>query len=33
VDAFTLARIAGGWRITAVADTREREGCGSPPTD
>jgi hypothetical protein len=27
VDAFQLARAAGGWRIVALADTRRREGC------
>lgn len=32
VDAITLARMRDGWRITAIADTREREGCSRPPT-
>jgi len=27
VDAFQLARTAGGWRIVALADTRKSEGC------
>lgn len=27
VDAFTLAKGAGGWRIIGIADTRQREGC------
>ena len=27
VDAFQLARTAGGWRIIALTDTRRREGC------
>ncbi|HEY4658392.1 MAG TPA: nuclear transport factor 2 family protein [Gemmatimonadaceae bacterium] len=31
VDAFLLARGAGGWKIFALADTRRTEGCASPP--
>jgi hypothetical protein len=27
VDAFTLAKSDGRWRILSVADTRQREGC------
>jgi len=27
VDAFQLGRTAAGWRIVALADTRQREGC------
>jgi glucose/arabinose dehydrogenase len=27
VDAFTLGRTAAGWRILALADTRQRTGC------
>lgn len=30
-DAFVLAKSAGAWRILSVADTRQREGCSSPP--
>lgn len=28
VDAFHLARLADGWKIISLADTRRREGCG-----
>lgn len=31
VDAFILARGADGWKIAALADTRERENCELPP--
>lgn len=32
VDAFMLARQAdGGWKIVALADTRQREDCEMPP--
>ena len=27
VDAFQLVRTAAGWRVVALADTRQREGC------
>lgn len=27
VDAFTLAKLAEGWKVVSVADTRRREGC------
>jgi hypothetical protein len=27
VDAFQLARYPDGWKITTLADTRQREGC------
>ena len=26
-DLFTLARIEGAWKVVAVADTQQREGC------
>jgi hypothetical protein len=32
-DAFQLVRTADGWRITQVADTRQREGCEIPEDD
>ena len=28
IDAFTLVRTAGGWKVLMVADTQRREGCG-----
>lgn len=31
-DAFVLAKTDGRWRILAVADTRQREGCSPAPT-
>jgi hypothetical protein len=31
VDVFTLAKTADGWKIAAVADTRETEGCTPSP--
>lgn len=31
VDAFMLARIGNGWKIIALADTSQREGCEMPP--
>lgn len=31
VDVFTLAKTAEGWKIAAVADTRETEGCTPSP--
>jgi ketosteroid isomerase-like protein len=31
VDVFTLAKTADGWKIAAVADTRETEGCAPSP--
>lgn len=31
VDAFQLARFAGGWKIIALADTRRRAGCTRAP--
>jgi hypothetical protein len=31
VDAFQLARFAEGWKIVALADTRQREGCPRTP--
>ena len=31
VDAFILARGPDGWRIAALADTRQREDCELPP--
>lgn len=30
VDTFHLVRIAAGWRIIDIADTRRREGCPDP---
>lgn len=30
VDAFQMARLADGWKITQLADTRHREGCRTP---
>jgi hypothetical protein len=30
VDAFMLAKLADGWRITQLADTMLREGCTTP---
>jgi hypothetical protein len=30
VDAFMLAKLAEGWRITQLADTMLREGCTTP---
>lgn len=32
-DAFQLARTADGWKITQVADTRQREECRVPGPD
>ncbi len=32
-DAFQLVRTADGWKITQVADTRQREGCRVPGPD
>lgn len=29
-DAFQLVRTTDGWKITQVADTRQREGCDTP---
>lgn len=31
VDAFTLARVDGRWRIVSVADTRQRSDCPPAP--
>ncbi len=31
VDAFILTRGADGWKISAIADTQERENCELPP--
>jgi hypothetical protein len=31
VDVFTLAKTADGWKIAAVADTRETTGCTPSP--
>ena len=31
VDAFQLARAPDGWKIVAIADTQQREGCPSRP--
>lgn len=31
VDAFQLAKDAGGWKIVAIADTRRRTGCTEIP--
>ena len=31
VDAFQLARHAGGWKIVALADTRRQQGCTRAP--
>ena len=30
VDAFMLAKLADGWRITQIADTRQQTGCTTP---
>jgi hypothetical protein len=30
VDAFQMAKLADGWKITQLADTRHREGCRTP---
>ena len=30
IDAFMLARLADGWKITQIADTRQQEGCTTP---
>lgn len=30
VDAFMLARLPAGWKITQLADTRQRTGCTTP---
>jgi hypothetical protein len=30
VDAFMLAKLGDGWRITQIADTRQTEGCTTP---
>ena len=30
VDAFMLAKLADGWKITQIADTRQRERCTTP---
>src|SRR5690606_39112648 len=27
VDTFTLVRLADGWKVASLADTRRREGC------
>lgn len=32
-DAFQLVRTTDGWKITQVADTRQREGCDVPESD
>jgi hypothetical protein len=32
VDAFILARASSTWRIVAIADTRQREGCAAAPS-
>lgn len=32
VDAFLLARGEDGWKIAALADTRERDNCELPPS-
>lgn len=31
VDAFLLGRTPDGWKITALSDTRQTEGCETPP--
>jgi hypothetical protein len=31
VDAFQLAKMADGWKIIAIADTRRTEGCKQGP--
>ncbi|HET7039228.1 MAG TPA: nuclear transport factor 2 family protein [Gemmatimonadales bacterium] len=33
VDAFQLARIAEGWKVVQIADTRRTAGCPTPPAD
>jgi len=30
IDAFMLSKLADGWRITQLADTRQQEGCTTP---
>jgi hypothetical protein len=30
VDAFMLAKLADGWKITQIADTRQQTGCTTP---
>lgn len=30
IDAFQLARLADGWKITQLADTRQTTGCQTP---
>ena len=30
IDAFQLARLADGWKITQLADTRQTTGCTTP---
>jgi len=31
VNAFTLAKVGGAWKVLAVSDTRQREGCPASP--
>ncbi len=31
IDSFNLLKTAGGWKIAAVADTRETSGCSPSP--
>lgn len=33
VDAFQMARTPDGWRIVAIADTRQRTGCPEQPAE
>jgi hypothetical protein len=30
IDAFMLAKLADGWRITQIGDTRQQQGCSTP---
>ena len=30
IDAFMLAKLADGWKITQIADTRQQQGCTTP---
>ena len=31
IDAFQMVKLAEGWKILHLADTRQREGCTAPP--
>ena len=31
IDSFSLLKTAGGWKITSISDTRQKDGCAPSP--